>query len=278
MRKYIILLISLFSALSSVAQNASNVRVRQEGKSIVITYDLSKKSIVQVLMASGDSDQYVALRAVTGDVGKNVLAGLERKVVWQPLEEEREFIAQNVRFQIDAKSKYEYYAQNAKVKTIVIGQVGYALTPQLSYGGLIGQTYKGIGWYVSGRSNFQFDVASELSCEKGGLINSELPFYNGNTYTSHWIADAGLMINCLEWSSKNKFNTFGVYLGGGYGKRELYLETTDNQWVRYNPTSYIGISADAGIFGSIYGVTLSAGVNTIAFKYMEITVGLGYMF
>jgi hypothetical protein len=35
---------------------------------------------------------------------------------------------------------------------------------------------------------------------------------------------------------------------------------------------------DAGVIGSIYGFTMSAGVNVIDLKYMEIEVGIGWTF
>ena len=33
-----------------------------------------------------------------------------------------------------------------------------------------------------------------------------------------------------------------------------------------------------GLFGGVYGITLSAGVNTINFKYVEVEAGIGFMF
>jgi hypothetical protein len=33
-----------------------------------------------------------------------------------------------------------------------------------------------------------------------------------------------------------------------------------------------------GVIGSVKGLTINAGVNTIMAKYMEIEVGLGWMF
>jgi hypothetical protein len=278
MRKYIILLFVLFFATSLWAENASNIRVRQEGKAIVVTYDLSKNSVVRLLMASGKSNQYTELTAVTGNVGKGVSAGQNRKIVWKPLEENEAFIAENVRFKVEAMSSYDYRAQNATMKTLVMGQMGYSVAPQLSYGAMIGQMYKGIGWYVSGRSNFQFNTPTELACDKQGYIDGERPFYTGNTSTTHCIINAGFMMNFLEWSIKNKFHTLGMYLGGGYGKRELFWGTADGQWVEYTPATYNGVCANIGLFGSVYGVTLNVGVSTIAFKYMEIEVGIGYMF
>jgi hypothetical protein len=278
MRKYIILLFVLFSATLLRAENASNIRVRQEGKAIVVTYDLNKNSVVRLLMASGKSNQYTELKAVSGNVGKNVSAGQNRKIVWKPLEEKEAFIAENVRFKVEAMSSYDYRAQNATMKTLVLGQVGYSVAPQLSYGAMIGQMYKGIGWYVSGRSNFQFNTPAELACNEQGYIDSERPFYTGNISTTHYIINAGFMMNVLEKTTKNKFNTLGFFLGGGYGKRELQWETTDGLWVKYAPTSHTGFSGNIGLFGSVYGITLSAGVNTINFKYLEVEAGIGFMF
>ena len=278
MRKYIILLFVLFSATLLRAENASNIRVRQEGKAIVVTYDLSKNSVVRLMMASGKSNQYTELKAVTGNVGKGVSAGQNRKIVWKPLEEMETFIAENVRFKVEAMSSYEYRAQNATMKTLVMGQVGYSVAPQMSYGAMIGQMYKGVGWYVSGRSNFQFNAPTELACDKQGYIDDERPFYTGNTSTTHYAVNAGFMMNVLEKITKNKFNTLGFYVGAGYGKRELQWETTDGLWVKYAPTSHTGFSGNIGLFGSFYGVTLNVGLNTINFKYVEVEAGIGYMF
>ena len=120
MRKYIILFLLLVSALVMRAENASNVRIRQEGKSIIITYDLSRRSVVRVLMSSNNSSYYTELKAVSGNVGKGVPAGNARKIVWHPLEEKEEFVAKDVRFKVEALSSYDYYTQNAKVKTLVL--------------------------------------------------------------------------------------------------------------------------------------------------------------
>lgn len=278
MHKYIILLLILFSAITSFAENASNIRVRQEGKAIVVTYDLNKNSVVRLLMASGNSNQYTELKAVSGNVGKNVSAGQNRKIVWKPLEENEKFIAENVRFKVEALSSYDYYTQNAKIKTIVSGQIGYSAAPQLSYGAMIGQMYKGIGWFVNVRSNFQFNTSAELACDKQGYIDNERPFYTSNTSTTHYIINAGFMMNVLEKTTKNKFNTLGFYVGAGYGKRELQWETTDGLWVKYAPTSNTGFSGNIGVLGSISGVTLNVGLNTINFKYVEVEAGIGYMF
>ena len=278
MRKYFLIFLLFIFALPIIAENVTNVRVRQEGKSIIVTYDLSQKSVVRLLMASGESDVYTELKAVSGDIGKGVYSGKDRQIVWKPLEENEKFIAQNVRFKVEAQSAYEYYAQNAKIKTLVIGQVGYSVAPQLSYGVMIGQMYKGLGWFVSGRSNFHFNAPAQYACDTHGYIGDERPFYTGNISTTHYMLNAGFIMNFLEWTTRNKFNTFGLYVGGGYGRRELQWETTDGLWIKHAPTSYNGFGGNMGLFGSLYGVTLSAGVSTINFEYMEVEIGIGFMF
>ena len=281
MRRYLLLLLLLISTLSVMADNATNVRVRQEGKSIIITYDLNKKSNVRILMSSGKNQQYKELKSLSGSVGKSVSAGRNRKVVWKPLEEYAEFVAQNVRFKVETQSTYEDYALNGKVKTLLMGQAGYSFVPQLSYGAMIGQMYNGIGWYINGRSNFNFVPYAELSCDKKGLVKGVgLPFYSGKTSVSHNLINVGFLLDFLEqdYRLNNRFNSFGFYVGGGYGRRELQWETTDGVWVKYKPTSHSGFSGNIGFFGSFYGVTLNIGVNTINFKYVDLEAGFGFMF
>lgn len=278
MRKYLILFFLLVSALVMRAENASNVRIRQEGKSIIITYDLSRRSVVRVLMSTNNSGNYTELKAVSGNVGKGVPAGNARKIVWHPLEENGEFVAKDVRFKVEALSSYDYYTQNAKVKTLVMGQLGYSVAPQLSYGGMIGQMYNGIGWYANFRSNFNFMAKTNLECDEKGAINREVPFYTGNKQSSHLVITGGVMMNFLEKTAKNKFNTFGMYVGGGYGKRELQWEIVGGKWVKYGPTSVAGFSGNLGLFGSVSGLTFSVDLNTINFRYVDVVVGVGFMF
>ena len=175
-------------------------------------------------------------------------------------------------------SKYQRYAQNAKIKTLVLGQMGYSVAPQLSFGAMIGQMYKGYGWYLKGRSNFHFAPSANLVCDANGSVDGDRLFFSGNTSATHYAVSGGFMMNFIEKKTKNKFSTFGCYVGGGYGKREMQWETADGKWVTYAPTSYKGFAGDIGLMGSLYGVTLSLGVSTINFQYVELEVGVGFMF
>lgn len=177
-------------------------------------------------------------------------------------------------------SKYQRYAQNVKIKTLVMGQMGYSVSPQLSFGVMIGQMYRGYGWYVSGRSNFNFDAPAPIasSYDENGSVENIKPFYSGNTQKMHVTADVGFMMNVLEKVTKNKFNTLGFYVGGGYGKRELLAETTSGDWIRYGVSSHYGFDTNFGLFGSVAGLTFNAGVSTINFQYVELEAGVGFMF
>ena len=180
----------------------------------------------------------------------------------------------------DTLSKYQRYVQNAKIRTFIVGQIGYSATPQLSYGAMIGQMYNGYGWFINGRSNFNFTQSTDgLSCQQGGWIGDELPFYTGTT-SSVWNVNAGFVCDIFASTlkPKNHFHSLGLYIGAGYGKYERLWQISDGRWVRYSPTFTSGLSANAGVIGSFYGVTLMLGVNTINFNYTEIEVGIGYMF
>lgn len=124
-QRFVIFLWLLSSALSALAQNATNVRVRQDGETIVITYDLDKKANVRVLVATGQSNQYTELKAVTGSVGKDISAGVNKQIIWQPLQEQTEFVAQNVRFKVEAKPYYYFSVSETKKIVFSPGNLQY---------------------------------------------------------------------------------------------------------------------------------------------------------
>ena len=102
--KQFCIFLSLFLsvALVTFAEGVTNVRAQQKGEQIIITYDLKKTSYVRAYIAIGQSNQYTELNDMTGNVGKGVLCGTNRSIVWTPLKKYTEFIAQNVRFKIEA--------------------------------------------------------------------------------------------------------------------------------------------------------------------------------
>lgn len=291
--KILYLMLTLLLPFTLWAENASNVQVHQRNKDIIITYDLAKSSYVQVSVATDSSTTYTLLKAVEGAVGAHVRAGNSREIIWHPLEENDNFIAHDVRFKVETLNSYSYYALpksqgkqqlggKTNMETFITLGADMSLDKDLAYGLMLGQTYSGIGWFVNAHTNLKFTSATDgLKCEKGGAIDGEVPFYSGNKQTSVFAANAGVVVDIIDLvgaSPRNRFNTFGVYAGAGYGWRRMLWETTDGKWVQYNPTSVTSVSVNGGIIGSIYGLTLRAGVNTIGFKHLEIEAGIGWMF
>lgn len=294
MRNDLFLLITLlFLPLGIAAENASNVRVRQRNKDIVITYDLSKTSNVQVSVAMDSMPDFVLLKAVDGAVGHRVHAGKDLQIIWHPLLENENFIARNVRFKVEAFGTYEQYAlprtckgvpQGGKtnMETFITIDVAYDFTPQMSYGLTLGQTYHGVGWYIHGQTNLNFAKATDgLVCGRGGQIDGVTPFYSGRKQSSSMAGTVGLVLDVIDLagaSPRNRFNTFGFYIGAGYGWRRVLWETVDGKWIEYGPTSGEGICGEGGFIFSVYGFTIKAGAMTVGFKNLGIQAGIGFMF
>ena len=262
---WIIICMLILSAIAS-AQNVQNVAVRQVDTTIEITYDLDADAVVSVSAFSG----YKALKMehLEGAIGE-VTAGNKCKIIWNVLEDYNDFVFDNVCFTVSAAP-----AKGGN-RTIFTAQYGYGAIPQHSGGLLIGQNYKYAGWYASFRSNFSFKQPTKnLSCDKGGLVNGMLPLYSGYRQQSHMLVTAGLLVDLTgnHWRK----SMLALYFGAGYGWRYSLWETTRGQLIRYNPTYYHGVAAQAGVIGSIRGLTLSAGVATIGFNYLELEVGIGY--
>lgn len=175
--------------------------------------------------------------------------------------------------------------------TFVLLEGAFAMNPAWSIGLMTGQVYGevtrvcGLGWYVKGRSNFQTtDALDGLYIKPGGVVvgvvDPILPAYTGRRRFAEWNINAGFVLNFLNDKSLNLQNNsmFGLYAGLGYGQYTRFWEIEDGSWIIYEPTAIKGLSFGSGLIGSIKGLTISAGVNTILAKYLEIEMGLGWTF
>ncbi len=156
------------------------------------------------------------------------------------------------------------------INTFILAEAGVALNPEWGIGLMFGQMYDGVGWYVKGRSNWNIPKKNQYG-ERAFTTTKE-------TTSLEWIVDVGLVVDCLmNKEKKDKDDFLGIYFGAGYGSRERFWYNAGvNKWGKYYPNSYHGVSANIGVIGSIHGMTLMAGVNTLAFKYAEIEIGVGY--
>ena len=174
-----------------------------------------------------------------------------------------------------------------KRNTFFLAEAGYAMNPSWGVGLMFGQVYGevhqgcGVGWYIKGRSNFQFTKAEEgLMIEEGGTIDGEKPSYTSNQRTNELLLNVGLVLNFLnkQHPNRSKNSMFGLYAGLGYGQYARSWEISDGRWFEYAPSRAKGLSFGGGLIGSIKGFTINAGINTIQAKYVEVEAGLGWTF
>ena len=113
-----ILFLLILSPLSLVAQSAvSNVRAIQEGRNVVLLYDLSKDAeICQVKIELNGKSRVIPSSCLSGDVGKNVSRGTDRRIVYNVLEDYKDGLrSDNVYFVVE-DNYHEYVDLGLSVK------------------------------------------------------------------------------------------------------------------------------------------------------------------
>ena len=85
--EHLLILLLTLSPLSLLAQSAvSNVRAMQEGRNVVLLYDLSKDTeIQQVKIEVNGRSRVIPSSCLSGDVGKKVWAGTDRRIIYNVL-------------------------------------------------------------------------------------------------------------------------------------------------------------------------------------------------
>ncbi len=207
-QRVIIFLLLLSSTLSVLAQNATNVRVQQEGENIVITYDLNKQANVRIYVATGQSNRYTELKAVTGSVGKDISAGINKRIIWQPLREQTEFVAQNVRFKVESEP-VQYYFSVSAIKKIAFspGNLQYRASTNT-------WRFASHQWEYIGNAN------SNISKNYNGWI--DLFGWSGSTGTAKW----GISTSKNSDDYAGDFVDWGINIGDGTTYRTL----TKDEW------------------------------------------------
>ena len=103
--KYFIFLITLLFCLNSFGQEIKNVRVAQEGKTVVVQYDLTGKPgnyYVNIYFTLDDGKNWEGpLKKVTGDI-RGQLLGLNKKAIWNVASEKGQ-IEGNIQFKLIAE-------------------------------------------------------------------------------------------------------------------------------------------------------------------------------
>lgn len=156
-------------------------------------------------------------------------------------------------------------------KTLILAEGGFH-PAQTSFGVMAGIVAKH-GAYVRFRSDFG-KTSAELECDDTGALTSGgmgTPYYKeGSSAKSRFSITGGYLYRFMK-------PLYG-YVGAGYGQRTLAWETVDGEWVKNIDHSFSGLATEIGVVGQHKGYSLSLGLQTINFKYMELSVGIGFLF
>lgn len=86
MRKYFILFLFLFFSYLLSAETVTNVRAMQEGKNIVVLYDLSEDTYVsQIIIEVDGKSRVIPNEFLKGDVDKDLKSGVDKRVEYDVL-------------------------------------------------------------------------------------------------------------------------------------------------------------------------------------------------
>ena len=272
-RLLLILWLTCIPLSHALCQRVTNVRAMQKGDKIVVSYDLSGKADVSVSLKI-DGEKKKMTRFV-GDVGKNIEKGQDKTIVWDVLAENPDgFNEDNVVFTVCA---------NPVWRTFLLAEGAISPSPLQGSGGFMVGRAARWGYYLKFRSSFMFTAKNGEFSESRVYLNgytssmtaSELQtLLTSNQRKTELITCIGALYNV---STNVDFPAY-IYLGGGFGMRRQMWQTSNNNWLAYSPTSYIGFSGDLGIIASIKGFLIDVGVNTINFQYAEIQFGFGWLF
>ncbi len=102
MNKFYLAILFVLIAFAVKAQRVTNATFEQKGQQVEITYTLDRQADILIYLSTDGGSTYGnALKAVEGDVGREVSAG-NKRAVWSPLQEGDGIVSDNVVFKIVA--------------------------------------------------------------------------------------------------------------------------------------------------------------------------------
>lgn len=138
-----------------------------------------------------------------------------------------------------------------------------------------------LGWYGRAKLNIN-QTRSIYETDNTGLMDyNEDGYYqfSGNVVNKRYGLTAGLMYTQAPIS---------LYVGAGYGKRELQWEIRQfsygnneelsRAWARNVPSSFEGPEVEGGIMVRVGFLNFLAGIGSVNFKYIDAHAGIGYNF
>ena len=123
----------------------------------------------------------------------------------------------------------------------------------------------GLGFYASGQFHPCFTRLEDTYVTE----HPELIWSNGKSARKEMAVHAGLLTGK---------GPLVFYLGAGYGSRTVFWQDSDNAWAQIPSASFSGISVESGGIITLGTLCLELGVETLAFKTLGVTAGIGINF
>lgn len=152
--------------------------------------------------------------------------------------------------------------------------------PDLSWGAFAGIDINRIGIFLKGRTNFRSQPTA-YNCLSDGTADGGFFWGGGEQAVQRHQLTLDFSYDILKRVS--------VYVGGGYGVRNLCWKDVNGQWARVSDRSFSGLALDAGLIvhpvshGPARGLTLLLGCSWIPTTssnsgYFDVEAGLAWEF
>ena len=245
--------ISLLLSIRGFSQNVENVDFNLAGEKINIFYDLNniQKCDVDIKFITEDG-QTIIPRTITGDVGKGIAGGKNKKAVWNVFED-RGGLSGNHQCIINISNVRKFTNNDISLFTQIPVEVKYSF----SIGGKYVHYFSKFGGYVS----LAFLEFSDEDSYNEDCIN----YYDGFSLY------AGGAVN---------LNAVKPYIGAGLC-RQLYDYCADDEVAYGGDIADIGPCFQGGFMIPVKRFLIDAGANLFPAEtdfYLSFTVGIGYSF
>ena len=154
-----------------------------------------------------------------------------------------------------------------KGSTLLLASIS---APNMAYGVMVGYQYGSWGGYLSFRSNYIFG-RTDYECNSDGTL------YSGGSFWATGESRRSNLSVCLG-GLMQVHRLLSVYVGAGYGVREIDWKDVDGNWAEVSDWTHKGFAAESGLMFSDNRLLLTAGVSAINFKTASFTCGIGVKF
>lgn len=245
------LLVALTAYINMCAQTVTNVEARQEGQTIVITFNMDKPAEVSLYYStSGKYGKYQWINSKY--LTKQRISSTKYSYTWDVLGQCGDFSFNNVVFRVEAQKleSYPFY--------ISIGGF-YSLNNDL--GAIFRLGYKGM--YVGYKTNFK---KNQYYIDKNLNVQTDI-FRKDSELVSLWGVMGG-----ANWFWRHKYS---IYTGAGYGQRVFSAERLSGNRYKIDDNSTQGLILETGVNAFISNhVGFSIGYSVLTFQYSEFMGGI----